>query len=679
MSRVSGLILIALLFSFLFAISVQKACVAQDEQNFSDEFLGSVLDSRWVVVNPAGGSIFDLTSKPGYLTISTSSPPDRDLWEEVNLYAPRIMQTVSSDFSIETKLLGNFDTHVQSAGIVLWQDESNYLRLERAFRYGFHEIIFCGMINGVYSTIAPETVDPGALIHVSNINPTYLKLRRIGVNYSGYYSADGAEWVFLANITLNSSYSVSAGLYNVIRWAPAFSVGFDYLRITRTIFVPDYFLTIQEAINAASNGDTVFVRNGVYSEHLTVNKTLTLVGEDRNLTIIDGSGNGEIVNIQANNVYVGNFTLQNAGMGAYGAVWVQGCSNAVICNNTMIDNRHGVGVWAGALNATVLSNLIYNRQPSYADGIRLGLSSGHLVTGNKVINESAGIGLDWASNNVVQNNTVVNSYIGIGAGNPSYSNVFSENTIANNNYGFRTTIYDSKFFHNNIINNSVQVSFYSSGYSNIWDNGYLSGGNYWSDYNGEDADSDGIGDSPYIIDANNQDNYPLVNPWAPPDIAVTNVTVSKTIIGQGYTLRINATVQNQGNKAEIFNVTEYVNLTAVPIFWHIILKGGNTIVIQFIWKTTFLARGVYELAVVASRPEGEVDRLDNIFIFGNIQVTKKGDINGDGDVDVLDLITIANSMGSKPGQPGWNPNADAKEDFRISVLDLIVVVAYLGT
>jgi len=66
------------------------------------------------------------------------------------------------------------------------------------------------------------------------------------------------------------------------------------------------------------------------------------------------------------------------------------------------------------------------------------------------------------------------------------------------------------------------VYFYTSGYANIWDDGYPSGGNYWSDYTGADlcngpyqneTGSDGIGDSPYIIDENNTDSYPLMNPW----------------------------------------------------------------------------------------------------------------------------------------------------------------------
>ena len=49
---------------------------------------------------------------------------------------------------------------------------------------------------------------------------------------------------------------------------------------------------------------------------------------------------------------------------------------------------------------------------------------------------------------------------------------------------------------------------------NVWDDGYPSGGNYWSDYTGTDADGDGIGDTTYIIDTTNEDRYPLMEAWS---------------------------------------------------------------------------------------------------------------------------------------------------------------------
>jgi nitrous oxidase accessory protein NosD len=85
-----------------------------------------------------------------------------------------------------------------------------------------------------------------------------------------------------------------------------------------TITVPDDFSTIQEAINNANEGDTVFVRNGTYSGPIVINKSLTLEGENRDSTVIDGGTNepsGSIVLVAADNVKISGFTIQHCRSG----------------------------------------------------------------------------------------------------------------------------------------------------------------------------------------------------------------------------------------------------------------------------------------------------------------------------------------------------------------------------
>jgi len=205
---------------------------------FFDNFDSGILRNEWNIIDSYGSSIFSLISMPGYLTISTTYPPNKDLWQGVNFYSPRVMQTIYGNFTIETKIWAVLNESVQSGGILVWKNEANFLRLERAKRYDYQEILFVGTINGVWSVSSPEVSNPGAILHVPNINPTYLRLVRTGSIYSGYYSSDSLNWHFIANITMDTDYSLSVGLYNVIRGDPpiysatSFTANFDYFRIS---------------------------------------------------------------------------------------------------------------------------------------------------------------------------------------------------------------------------------------------------------------------------------------------------------------------------------------------------------------------------------------------------------------------------------------------------------------
>jgi len=301
------------------------------------------------------------------------------------------------------------------------------------------------------------------------------------------------------------------------------------------IIVPDDYSSIQEAINAAGDGDTIFVRNGTYYENVVVNKSISLIGEDRINTIIDGNRTGTVVHIIANNVSIKRFTIQNAGshVGLYfSGIYLDSKNNCNITGNSILDSDYGVRIRYSS-NNTVSGNMI-----NCSHGISLQWSSNNTVCGNNVTtSEWYSIWLDYSSENVVSRNIVTNGdYYGIRLYSSS-NNVLRKNSMTNNRYNFHITdsshntftgndIADNDYgmflvsssnntiYPNNFINNTVQA--YSDSV-NTWDNGYE--GNCWSNYNGTDVDGDGVGDIPYVIDGNNTDNYPLVNPyWNPADV-----------------------------------------------------------------------------------------------------------------------------------------------------------------
>lgn len=148
---------------------------------------------------------------------------------------------------------------------------------------------------------------------------------------------------------------------------------------------PADFHTIQEAINAANEGDTISVYNGIFYENVVVmNKTISLVGEDRDTTIIDGNVTECCIVVrEARNVTITGFTLRN--------------SQAQPATNR-------AGIWAYASpNINVTGNIIVNNQ----DGIDLWSSGGSTVIGNMIINNSRyGIWLDYSSSNIFRNNTI---------------------------------------------------------------------------------------------------------------------------------------------------------------------------------------------------------------------------------------------------------------------------------
>ena len=244
----------------------------------------------------------------------------------------------------------------------------------------------------------------------------------------------------------------------------------------------------------------IYILEGNINDSLVVERSNIIVDGDG--YTLQGSGIGKGIDLTATS----NVTIKNMEIKAFAhGIWLYKpyqSSNNKIFANTITNNTYGV--WVFASNNTLSRNTIANSSDS---GVVIDhLSSNNTLSGNNITNNTRGVWLIEASNNTFSGNKIMNNTNGVWLG------------------GLFAGSDNNKFYHNNFINNTQQVHIHISGYANVWDDGYPSGGNYWTDYTDADlyngayqneTGSDGIGDNPYFIDAHNEDDYPLMTPITP--------------------------------------------------------------------------------------------------------------------------------------------------------------------
>jgi hypothetical protein len=186
-----------------------------------------------------------------------------------------------------------------------------------------------------------------------------------------------------------------------------------------------------------------------------------------------------------------------------------------------------------------------------------------------------------------------------------------------------------------------------------------------------DANSDGIGDTPYVIDANNQDNYPLMKPYAGPhDIGIVSLSASKTVIGKGYIARIRFEVINYGIDAETVIVNAFANDSMIFGFLDPAVPGRSLIGFMFDWDTTAFAAGSYTISAYAAPVPGETDTTDNTRST-MVKVTISGDVDGDFFVNIKDATQIGLYwMQTVPPAPA---NVDINGDGIINIKDATII------
>ena len=489
-----------------------------------------------------------------------------------------------------------------------------------------------------------------------------------------------------------------------------------------------------------SERDTIIENNGIritssnvavtsFTIRNTLDTALFLDGSNNSIisgNIIANNDGGGIcfAHASSNNTIIGNNVIHNRWDGGVGisllgssgsgnviiennitdndcGISVSCSGNVISRNNVSANSAYGVGLWAGS-NNTVTQNRIESSEVSY--GIGLSTSSNTISKNNISMNVFCfGIWcFSGSCNNIITGNAVGNCQSGIKLDSSSNNSVY-ENTLSNNDKGIELREYETvpttnnTIYHNNLIDNNLQAFCqYSEDHPNFWDNGYPSGGNYWSDYAGADyysgncqnePYSDGIGDTPYVIETNSTDNYPLVAPWPSYDIAVLNLTTSKTgckpmpTIGENCTASVDATIGNLGSYDENFTVVFYVGAAEIARE-NVSLASREHIVISFDLNTTGWTKGNYTVRLYIEPVSGEANTTNNL-LEDSFLVTMLGDVNGDGKVDVKDVYATALAYGTSVDGPNpegrkYNPNCDINNDLRVDVKDYYIVCKNYG-
>lgn len=414
--------------------------------------------------------------------------------------------------------------------------------------------------------------------------------------------------------------------------------------------------------------------------------------------------------------YSNNCTIRNVSVStSVYSVYLMYSSGNTIADSVLSEYDRGIFLW-GSDDNYIYGNILLESVLRMMDpwGIALSHSNDNAIVGNELLTTSinfAGIALSHASRNRIRGNNVVSkaaTKMGIGIRLVMFSddNTIVENTFTNygcgisigalNQYGHVDQNYGNRIYHNNFIKNKRQ--FLSLNSVNSWDDGYIFGGNYWSNYADVDSYSgryqnesgiDGVWDHPYIIDSSNRDQYPLVNPWPiiPATVDIDPDTLNLRSHSQWTTCYIelptrfdlNRIVVSSIRLADAFSVdpdapTEVGDhdLDGIP---DLMVKFSRKEFASYVYNVLGFRYGSMTLKVTGQLSDGSIlEGSDTIFI------NYAGDVNNDGTINILDAAAV--SAHWYPGPPvgplSYGGTSDLNNDGTINIIDAGIINSNWG-
>ncbi|MEW5937475.1 MAG: NosD domain-containing protein [Candidatus Thermoplasmatota archaeon] len=349
--------------------------------------------------------------------------------------------------------------------------------------------------------------------------------------------------------------------------------------------------------NTASDNSNsgIYLISGSIDNTITTN---TLLNNQAGLSIDGGSSNTIANNTASSNNYDGIYLCSSssntiAGNNVFSnnrrGIYLWDSTNNILTNNTITDD--GIFIYGSSVahwnthsideSNTVNGKPVYywkNRTggsvPSGAGQVILANCTNVIIENQNVSEGYVGIELGFSSSNTIANNTASANFYAIYL-SASNSNTIINNTVSSNSWGvYLESSSSNMVYHNNFTGNG-DIQAYGYG-SNSWDNGYPSGGNYWSDYAGVDnykgpnqdiPGSDGIGDAPYTNIQGAQDNYPLMT-WPYTDLVspTSLVNVISPYWQTSSPLNIYATASD-GEEGSVANVTLWYRFSTNNSTW----------------------------------------------------------------------------------------------------------------